>query len=373
MIEALESAGNASSIHYEGRKARSIVEAARRKVAKLVGASPDSVIFTSGATEAAQMALSPQLQVGKQIVSLDRLVISAVEHPCIMAGGRFAVDNMEILPVTRAGIVDIEAMAQVLSGLGDATGGFLVAIQMVNNETGIIQPVAEAAKIIHAAGGYLLVDAVQAAGRIPVDIAELGADFIMLSAHKMGGPQGIGALVLANKGVTPSPLLRGGAQENHHRAGTENVAALAGFGAAATKNTELLSQAGKIAAFRDSIEATIMTISTKAGNAFGPVEVFGNGESRVANTLCFAVPGILAETALIALDLDGVAVSSGSACSSGSVGPSHVLAAMGVDDELSRCALRVSLGWKSQQSDVDHFVDAWTNIVDRMSARASKV
>ena len=370
MVAALETAGNASSVHAEGRAARAIVEKARRQLAEAVGVSAGQVIFNSGASEAAAHALSPVLRAGGAEIPVSRLYVGATEHACVLAGGRFAPEAIETLPVDATGMLDLAALKDALAGHDNAAGSPMVAVQLANNETGVIQPMEKIAELVHAHDGFLVVDAVQALGRVPLSVPELGAHFVLLSSHKIGGPQGAGALILGNGTISPVPLIRGGGQESFNRAGTENVAAIAGFGAAAEVAAETAGEMGAIAALRDSIETGITTICGEAGNKAGEPVFFGRDAAggRLANTSCFAVPGIRAETALISLDLAGVAVSSGSACSSGKVKKSHVLEAMGADDELAACALRVSAGPQSTGRDAEAFLGAFRNIVSRIAA-----
>ena len=344
MLAALDVVGNPSSVHAEGRTARRLVEQAREQVAALVGAAPGNVTFTSGGTEANVSGLSPRSG-GEQ------LLVSAIEHPSVRAGGRFPAT--EEIPVTAQGQVDVAALERRLSQRG---GRPLVSIMLANNETGVVQPVAAAAKAVHAAGGLLHTDAVQAAGKIPCDIGTLGADLVSVSAHKLGGPQGIGALIRRDDAIPLEPLVKGGGQERGVRAGTENVAAIAGFGAAAAAATVALESDGRrMAALRARLEMGLKEISPE-------VIIFGADVARLPNTSLFAAPGMKAETAVIAFDLGGVAVSSGAACSSGKVAPSHVLAAMGAGAALARGAVRVSLGWSTQQADIDRFLDAWRKV-----------
>ena len=346
MLAALDVVGNPSSVHAEGRTARRLVEHAREQVAALVGAAPGNVTFTSGGTEANVSALSPSPRSpGEQ------LLVSAIEHPSVRAGGRFPAT--EEVPVTAQGQVDVAALERRLSQRG---GRPLVSIMLANNETGVVQPVAAAAKAVHAAGGLLHTDAVQAAGKIPCDIGALGADLVSVSAHKLGGPQGIGALIRRDDAVPLEPLVKGGGQERGVRAGTENVAAIAGFGAAAAAATVALESDGRrMAALRARLEVGLKVISPE-------VIIFGADVARLPNTSLFAAPGMKAETAVIAFDLEGVAVSSGAACSSGKVAPSHVLAAMGAGAALARGAVRVSLGWSTQEADIDRFLNAWRKV-----------
>jgi cysteine desulfurase len=366
MLAALDQSANASSVHSNGRDARAIIERARKSIADLVGAKADQVIFTSGATEAAQLALSPILNTPSGDILLDHLYISAIEHPCILNGGRFAQAQRTIVPVTTEGVLDLLAFANILANRS-SDAPFLMAIMLANNETGILQPVKEVAGLVHNAGGYLLVDAVQAVGRIPIDISDLAADFLILSSHKIGGPQGAGALVLGDKNLKPKPLILGGRQEFQLRAGTENVAAIAGFGAAALLCTDQLDHMQKIVYVRNKFEDQLNTVFKPIGNKYGPITIIGEGVERLANTTCFSVAGINAETALISLDLDGISVSSGSACSSGRVETSHVLMAMGLDKYVARAAIRVSMGWNSTSADTEKFLEAWSSYLRRLT------
>lgn len=364
VVAALDRVGNPSSVHAEGRGAKGMVETARAQVADLVGARPDNVIFTSGATEAALLALTPSIHVdGKeQIASL--LYRATTEHPCVAASGRFPAHRIAPLAVDESGTVTNATLDALFNDHDDAEGPLYVALQLVNSETGVVQPVADVARRVRLRGGFTLTDGVQAAGRMPLSIGALGVDFIMLSAHKLGGPQGVGALVLGAGNVTPLPLPQGGGQERGLRSGTENVAAIVGFGVAAAEAAKEAQDYGQITALRDSIEAQLIPICQSSGLNADPV-IFGQDAQRVGNTTAFAIPGFRAETALIGLDLEGVAVSSGSACSSGKVGRSAVLSAMGVAPELAQCALRVSLGWNSTQADVDKFCAALARILKR--------
>lgn len=368
MLEALESTGNASSVHAEGRAGRRRIEEARAALGEAIGAPPGGILFTSGASEAANLALSPRMRRGRQDLRFGHLYVSAIEHPCVLAGGRFAENAVTRFAVGADGVADLGDLAERLTRHDAASGPPLVALMAVNNETGVIQPVAQAGEMVHARGGMLLVDAVQAFGRMPIDLARTGADFLLLSAHKIGGPQGAGALVLANGDLFPTPLIKGGGQESNRRAGTENIAAIAGFGAAARQMRSRIAKMAETAALRDWMQAELITISNQCGVA--PPVYFGAEGPRVANIACYGVPGISAETALIALDLAGVAVSSGSACSSGKVRKSHVLAAMGVDDAAAKTALRISLGPDTTRNDIGRFLAAWTDIVRRQGARA---
>jgi cysteine desulfurase len=359
MRAALELCGNPSSVHGEGRAARRLIEQAREDVATLVGADPRNVIFTSGGTEANALALSPSVEVGADKAQRDRLLVSTIEHPSVLAGGRFASSAIEKLPVTPEGIVDLGALEQRLAA---GSSRSLVSIMVANNETGVIQPVAAAAEIVRRHGGLLHVDAVQAAGRMPLNIHDLGADLLTLSAHKLGGAKGAGALIKRDEALhIADPLIRGGGQERGSRAGTENVAAIAAFGAAAREcRTSLAAETRQMAALRDRLETGLRAETPEA-------IIFGSQAERLPNTTLVAMPGGKAETLVIGFDLDGVAVSSGSACSSGKVAPSHVLAAMGVPAELARGAIRVSLGAATTETEIDRFLNVWQRLTKSLS------
>lgn len=366
MLEMLELPGNASSIHKEGRELRRRIEAAREALAAHAGIAPKQVVFTSSASEAAATVLSPRHKKGAGEIVCGHLYASSIEHPCVLAGGRFAPRDTSRLPVTTGGVLDLEALQTSLGAHDAAKGPPMVAVMLANNETGAIQPVNEAASLVHAHGGIMVVDAVQGLGRIDVAPQILGADFVIVSAHKAGGPKGAGAILLGSAALLPLPLISGGGQENHLRAGTENVAAIAGFGAAIAVLPSL-AEWQAIGRLRTLLEAGLRTISSNA-NIAAPV-IFGETADRLANTSCFAVLGVKAEAALISLDLAGIAASSGSACSSGKVARSHVLQAMSVGDDLAACALRTSLGPGSTNGDVARFLAAWSDIVRRMAIK----
>ncbi len=353
MGAALALTGNASSVHAEGRAARHLIEQAREEVARFVGAESRNVIFTSGATEANALALTPAIEVGGRREACDRLFISAIEHPSVLSGGRFGAGHVEELPVTADGVIDLNALRSALS----RSERPLVSAMLANNETGVIQPIAEVAGIVHAVGGVLHVDAVQGPGRMACDIGALGADLISISSHKLGGPQGAGALIRRGDTHIGDSLIKGGGQERGLRAGTENVAAIAGFGVAAASTR--LSNFQQLAALRNRFETGLKSLTPQ-------VVIFGENVARLPNTTLFTVPGMKAETAIIAFDLNGVAVSSGSACSSGKVQASHVLAAMGVEPALARGALRVSLGWSTTEAEIDALLTAWNKVVSSL-------
>ncbi|WP_288429615.1 cysteine desulfurase family protein [uncultured Agrobacterium sp.] len=357
LVSALEMSGNPSSVHKEGRAVRAAIESARRDVAALVGAQASHVVFTSGATEAANLVLSPLFKMGRASLNIGHLYVSAIEHPALREGGRFDRSNVMEVPVTHQGLVDLTALEALLAGHDAASGLPMVAVMLVNNETGVIQPVEEAAKLVHTAGGLMVVDAVQAVGRIPVDIEALGADFLIISSHKIGGPKGVGALISRGEVMMPKPLIHGGGQEKGHRSGTENTLAILGFGVAATEAAQRLNTENeRLAGLRMQLE--------NAMRAAAPdVIIHGADVQRVANTTFFTLPGLKSETGQIAFDIEGVALSAGSACSSGKVGESHVLTAMGHDPKLG--ALRISLGHATTEHDIEKAITAFAKIAGR--------
>jgi cysteine desulfurase len=354
MVAAWDLPGNPSSVHAEGRHARRMVEDARAAVAGAIGALPRNVVFTSGGTEANALALTPGLR-AEASRPVQRLVVSAIEHASVLAGGRFAAETISTVGVTSSGVVDLDRLRKLL----DSGPPALVSIMAANNETGAVQPVAEAAEIVHAAGSLLHVDAIQALGKIPFNIKVLGVDLVTLSGHKIGGPKGVGALVLGDGLTGLDPLLRGGGQELGRRAGTENVAGIAGFGAAAKAALAAeKSDAVRLGGLRNRLENGLRQTTG--------VVVFGADAPRLPNTTLFTVPGLKAETAVIGFDLAGVAVSSGSACSSGKVQPSHVLEAMGFGPKLAQGAVRLSLGWSTQEADIDLCLKAWRKLANTL-------
>ncbi|MBI5265099.1 MAG: cysteine desulfurase [Bradyrhizobium sp.] len=350
MVAALELVGNPSSVHAEGREARRLVEEARAALAEAIGALPRNVMFTSGGTEANALALAPGVRSARG-GPVSRLLVSAIEHASVLAGGRFPPEAIRSIGVTRSGVVDLGHLRELL-GAGPPA---LVSIMAANNETGALQPVAEAARIVHEAGGLLHVDAIQVLGKVRFDINEVGADLATFSAHKIGGPQGVGALVLAEGLVGLEPLVRGGGQELGRRAGTENVAAIAGFGAAVADALQAVPEA---AARLESLRNLLENGLRRAAD----VLIFSEDAPRLSNTTLFTAPGLKAETAVIAFDLEGIAVSSGSACSSGKVQPSHVLSAMGFDPHIAQGAVRISLGWSTSDADINRCVEGWRKL-----------
>ncbi|WP_192253506.1 cysteine desulfurase family protein [Mesorhizobium caraganae] len=360
MIAALDLVANPSSVHAEGRAARRLIENARRDVAVLVNAKPEHVVFTSGATEAASTLLTPDWQMGRGTVRMSRLYVCEADHPCLLNGGRFPAAQVTRIGVDANGIANLAQLTAALATHDKAEGLPLVAIHAANNETGVIQPVEAIAAIVKAAGGILVVDAVQAVGRVSIDISAGYADYLILSSHKIGGPKGVGAIVAAADLMMPKPLINGGGQEKGHRGGTENLAAIAGFGAVAQQALAGLQTMDGVRVRRDEVETIIKTLVPDT-------EIFGTGAPRLANTTFFAIPGVKAETAQIAFDLAGVALSAGSACSSGKVGPSHVLKAMGYGDSLG--ALRVSIGQATSAADIELFRTALAGIAQRRAGR----
>jgi cysteine desulfurase len=350
MAHAWDLGGNPSSVHAEGRQARRLVEEARAAISGAVGALSRDLIFTSGGTEANALALTPGLR-GALGLPVERLLVSAIEHASVLAGGRFPAEAIGTVGVTKSGLLDLDRLRAMLKGGPSA----LVSVMLANNETGAVQPVQEAAAIVHSTGGLLHVDAIQAFGKIPFDIKAMNADLVTLSAHKIGGPKGVGALVLAEGVQGFEPLLRGGGQELGRRAGTENVAGIAGFGAAAKAAIGTMqTNAPRLEALRNRLEDGLRQTR-------GAV-IFSEGAKRLPNTMLFTVPGLKAETAVIGFDLAGIAVSSGSACSSGKVRPSHVLEAMGFGAELAHGAVRLSLGWSTSLADIDRTIEAWRKL-----------
>ncbi|MCG5239570.1 cysteine desulfurase family protein [Azospirillum doebereinerae] len=351
MVQAMDLVGNPSSVHAFGRTARRAVDEARAAVAALAGVKPAQVLFTGSGTEANNLALRG--------FSGRTVLVSAIEHDSALAAAPLTESqDTQRLPVQPDGTADLAALERILA---DTAGPALLSLMLANNETGVIQPVADAAALAHARGALLHCDAVQAAGRLAFSFGALGADLMTLSAHKLGGPAGVGALVLA-EGLEPDALIRGGGQERRKRAGTENLLGIVGFGAAARLALEEIAAAADLAALRDRLEREALAAVPQA-------RVMGASAARVANTSCLVLPGVPGETQVMGLDLAGVAVSAGSACSSGKVKPSHVLAAMGEDATAASSAIRVSLGWTSDDEAVDRFLAAWITVA-RRSGRA---
>jgi cysteine desulfurase len=353
VAEALAHVGNPSSVHAAGRAARARVEQARAEVARLIAAPASTVVFTSGGTEANALAILSAVQAGSH-----RLIVSGVEHDSVHESAKVFGPALEVLPVTSQGAADLDWLRDRLSRWDAAEGRPFVALMLANNETGVIQPVAEAAEIVRAADGWLHVDAVQAAGKIPVDSRALGADTLSVSAHKLGGPQGVGALTFGPRAKLARQQ-HGGGQERGWRGGTENVPGISGFGAAAKKALEGLEAFAGQTAWRDAAAARLK----QAGAV-----VIGEGAPRLPNTLSVADPGAASELQVMALDLEGLLVSAGAACSSGKVKASPVLAAMGLG-EVAACAIRVSSGWASREEDWNRLAEAWLAAHERRADR----
>jgi cysteine desulfurase len=368
ITHALMVGGNPSSVHAKGRAARAIVEDAREKVAALAGAKADQVIFTSGATEANHLAIFGAVEASLEGEDLKkeritRLFVSAIEHKSVIATARklaerFPWVRLDILPVTADGVIDLEALRVALR---EGKGRALVAVMAANNEIGTIQPVAEVSRLVRDVNGLLLVDAVPAAGKIALDFAL--CDYMVLSAHKIGGPLGAGALVV-QAGVPLAPQIVGGGHQRGMRAGSENLSGSAGFGAAAHALADGEGERARIAHLRDHFEAELLAAAPET-------VIFGKKAPRLCSTSGFAIPGVTAAIALIGLDLDGVMLSGGSTCSSGKVTVSPVLAAMGVDDKLAVCALRASFGWSSTMDDVHAAVESLRKLRERARNKAA--
>ena len=351
VVAALDIVGNASSPHAEGRRARALIEDARERVAALVNARPAEVVFTSGGTEANNAVLAGGWQT---------ILACGIEHDSVLTPARGSGAHLIEVPATRDGVASRDDLAEHMARLGKTRT--LVSLQMANNETGVLQPVADVASLAREHGLAVHSDGVQAAGRVAIDMRTLGVDYLTLSAHKLGGPKGVGALVIRDGASLPA-FISGGGQERRRRAGTENVAAIAGFGAAAEVARDDLADMERVRGLRDGLEAQVRNLTPEA------VIVAAEAE-RLPNTTSLALPGSSAETLVIALDLRGLAVSAGAACSSGKVGASHVLAAMGLAPDIARAAIRISLGWSSTKRDVAAFVEAWSDIASGRRERA---
>lgn len=345
MLAAHDATGNPSSVHAEGRRARAIIETAREQVAALVGAKPSEVVFTSGAAEANNAVIA---------AGWKAICVSAIEHDSVLAPARACGAKVIALPVSSDGVVQLPAVAETLTHAAQAGTRVLLSVMMANNETGIIQPVAEAAELAKSLGISLHVDAVQGPGRLPVDFASLGADTLTFSAHKLGGPRGVGALVVRD-GINLPAFIKGGGQERRRRGGTENVAGIAGFGAAATEVMREREEAQRVVHLRDKLEAGVMAATPDA-------LIIGRNAPRIGNTSCIALPGKSAETLVIRMDLEGIAISAGAACTSGKVGANAVILAMGLGESLARSAVRISLGPGTKEEDIAAFLAAWKKV-----------
>lgn len=364
LSDTLAATGNGSAVHSEGRATRGRIEAARAQVAALVGGEAGGVAFTAGGTEADTLALTPDYQRGGESLACDVLITSAVEHMAVLRGHRFPVDRVEVLPVDARGRVSLDALEAVLEAHAAEGRRALVSLMLANNETGVIQPVAEAARLVHARDGLIHTDAVQAAGRIRADMGELGVDLMSISAHKIGGAPGSGALIMADPDLRPAPVFAGGGQERGRRAGSENAPSIVAFGVAAeSARRSLDGEVERIGGLRERLESALRSEFPELVLLVGDVD-------RLPNTSCFALPGVASETFVIALDLAGLAVSAGAACSSGKVGPSHVLAAMGVSERIARSAIRLSFGWSSREEDVERALGVFRRVLPGLLRRA---
>lgn len=354
LLSALDLRGNAASVHAEGRAAKACVARGRAAVAAALAAVKENVIFTSGATEAAATLLTPHYVFGRKPLFMSHLYLGAAEHPAIAAGGSFKAEARTILPLDENGLVQPEILARHLAKHDKAQGLPLVAVQAANHETGIIQPIAELAALVRAAGGLFICDAAQAFGKMPLTITASGADFLIISAHKIGGLKGIGAYIASGGLIRPRALMTGGGQEWGLRGGTTPVELIAAFGAAAAEISENPAHEAGLRALRQMLENGVRKICPQA-------VIYGENTARLANTTAFSVPQIKAETLQIAFDLAGIAVSNGAACSSGKVGASPVLAAMGA--EAAGGAVRVSTGAATKRSDIERFLKAFAEIL----------
>lgn len=352
MLAALDLPGNPSSVHAEGRRARAMIETAREQVAALAGVPAAEIFFTSGGTEANNWALR---------AGWDTIMLSALEHDSVLAAARATGARLVDVAVRGDGVIDAGAIAAAVRKPKADAGLALIALQAANNETGVLQPVADVAAFAHAHDVPVFCDAIQAAGRVPLEAIARDVDFMSLSAHKLGGPKGVGALIV--RGDTRlGALIHGGGQERRMRAGTENVAGIAGFGAAAEAARRDLARMTEIAVLRDGLEREVVRLTPS-------VAIIGAGAPRLPNTSCLALAGAASETLVIALDLAGVAVSAGAACSSGKVARSHVLDAMGLSEDLARAAVRISLGWSTTAADIDRFLAVWPHVAARRPER----
>ena len=338
MLRALDIGGNASSIHAEGRAAHKLVDDAREKLGFALGCLPQMITFTSGGSEANGMALRG--------VQAEHILVSAIEHPSVLATAKATGKSVDIIPVNDQGQIDLAALQAKLG-----RPNTLISVMLANNETGVEQPIDAVIDLAQKAGALVHVDAVQGFGKLPVNFGLLRCDMMTVAAHKVGGPVGVGALVIRD-GLVVEPLLNGGGQELRRRAGTENLLGIAGF-----------------AALADLPLVETQKLTEALAAELGEVVIFSDRAPRLSNTTCFALPGFSAETLVMSLDLEGIAVSSGSACSSGKVGRSHVLAAMGVSPELAACAIRISLGWNTTSRDLEQFLSVYKKLAARHHAR----
>ncbi|RCL04053.1 MAG: cysteine desulfurase [Candidatus Tokpelaia sp. JSC189] len=356
LVAALDTFGNPSSIHSEGRAAKTVMQKARHALAELIHSDPGKIVFTSGATEAAMTLLTPHYFMGRSPLFMSHLYFSATEHPCITSKGRFPAGMSTVIPVDGDGIVQPDVLRTILAGHNKSKGLPLVAIQYANHETGVIQPIEVLAPIVKEVGGFFIVDSVQVLAKEKLDITRKCGDFFIFSAHKIGGPKGIGAFACVDSFVMPQPLITGGGQEKGFRAGTESLPLIAAFGAAAIDAQDHLQRQDHLAKLQKNLEDGLKKIQPST-------IIHGSRTRRLVNTTFFSTPGFKAENMQIAFDLEGVAVSAGAACSSGKVGTNPILQAMGIFD--SNGAIRISVGWETNADDIKDFLTIFQNIVSR--------
>lgn len=362
MLLSMDELGNPSSVHKEGQQARRIINSARDHLAKLCSSEAAHITFTSGATEAATHLLTPNYKMGRSDLKVSKLYVCAVEHPCLLSGGRFSPEDIVVIGVDENGCINLDELETELAQHDQSQGLPMLALQAANNETGVLQPVQQAIACARSHNALVVIDAVQLLGKKPISIAEMDADFLIVSSHKIGGPKGVGAIISKGEILMPSPLIVGGGHEKGHRAGTENLIGISGFGAAcevALKNLHVFQEIGNK---RNQLEQKMQDLAPD-------LVIHGKGVERIDNTTCFTLPGMKSETLQIAFDMEGIAASSGSACSSGKVGESHVLVAMNADAKSG--ALRVSLGPKTSDEDVDRFLQVFEKTNERRLSRQS--
>lgn len=358
VAETMRLDGNSLSVHEEGRRAHKTLEDAREKVRSLINAPVNGVIFTSGGTESIHYALHGVMKPH----NVKRFFISSLEHAAVKANAETTGAEIETIPALASGVVDLAWLEERLKGYDiEREGGFMVCLMFANNETGVLQPVQAAADIAHQAGGLLYCDAAQAVGKVPVNFVMSGADIMSLTGHKFGGPVGVGALI-AGPNLPLEPQMRGGGHEQNRRAGTHNVPAIAGLGLACELAKKSLARVHEISALRNRMEAAVVEAGAK---------IWGADEARLPGTLCLSAPGFSGATQLMTMDLAGISVSAGTACSSGKTKPSHVLSAMGASEDEATSAIRVSLGWNSTAGDADAFIREWPAAYARIKARAA--
>ncbi len=363
MLLSMDELGNPSSVHKEGQQARKIINSAREHLAKLCSAEAAHITFTSGATESATHLLTPYFKMGRSNLKISKLYVSAVEHPCLLTGGRFSTEDVVVIGVDVHGRIDLVQLEAQLSEHDQSKGLPMLALQAANNETGVLQPIKDAVACARSHNALVVIDAVQVLGKKPISIAEMDADFLIVSSHKVGGPKGVGAIISKGEILMPSPLIVGGGHEKGHRAGTENLIGISGFGAAcevAFKNLHVFQDIGNK---RDQLEQNMQNLASD-------LVIHGKGVERIDNTTCFTLPGMKSETMQIAFDMEGIAASSGSACSSGKVSESHVLVAMNADAHSG--ALRVSMGPKTSDEDIERFLQVFEKMNERRLSRQSE-